>query len=191
MKRLALVGEGKGEVTALPSLAARVLREHGIHGWCISKEIIRLPRGLLVDESAKSPRRPPRADGFKKAVGVARAQNAQAVLVLVDADDDCPASFGPPSASLFQGLPGAAVMAVREYETWILLSQPPERLARVGIKDPERSRDAKRLLSRLVRGYLPTTHQLELTRSMDIAELRRRSRSFQQFVKSVLTLTSP
>jgi len=161
---LALVGEGRGEVTALPSLAARILRDARID-WKVGREIIRLPRGLLVEESTKGPRGGPKAAGFEKAVAVARAKGAQALLVLVDADDDCPAHFGPAAEGLFAGMRGAAVMALREYETWLVLSQPTERLLRAGIKQPEANRDAKKLLGRLVPGYLPTTHQLELTRA--------------------------
>jgi len=178
-----------GEATALPSLAARILALAGRSDWKVPRDAIRLPRGLLVDERKASPLRPPRKEGFEKAVGVARAQGASALVVLVDADDDCPVSFGPPAAALFHGLAGKAVMAVREFETWLLLNHSPQDLANAGVKSPERIRDAKKALARLVPGYLPTTHQLQLARSIDIDQLRGRSKSFDKFARCVLDVT--
>jgi hypothetical protein len=85
---------------------------------------------------------------------------------------------------------GVAVMAVREFETWLLLSLPAHALRAAGVKNPESKRDAKGALARIVDGYKPTTHQLELTRRIDIAALRERSRSFDKFVRSVLAVTA-
>ncbi|MBL8921277.1 MAG: DUF4276 family protein [Myxococcaceae bacterium] len=190
MKLLSLAGEGKGETTALPALTARILAQCGRVGWRVPRDAIRIPRGLLVDERVPAPLRPARDDGFQKALAVAQGQKASALVVLVDADDDCPASFGRSGLQFFRNWAGRAVMAVREFETWLLLSFSPAELGAAGVRQPERIRDAKKALQRLVPGYLPTAHQRDLSRRIAIDELRQRSRSFDKYVRSVLEVTS-
>lgn len=190
MKLLALAAEGSGETTALPALTARVLLEAGRHDWGVFKESMRIPRGLFVDERLPSPKRPARVDGFAKATSIARSRKAAALLVLVDADDDCPAVFGPSAHEFFEDIPGGAVMVVREYETWLLQTFSPAELAGAGVRSPERPRDAKKAIRRLVPGYLPTTHQLDLSRRVNIESLRSQSESFDKYVRTVLALTS-
>lgn len=181
MPTLALVGEGKGEVSALPTLASRVLHAEGVSDWHVRRDIIRIPRGQLVDESQPSPHRPPARRGFD-----------QALVVLVDADDDCPRAFGPPALPLFKNrIRGSAVMAVREFETWLVLSHTPQQLERAGIRNAEAKRDAKKLLEKLVPGYLPTTHQLELTKKINVTALRSVSNSFDKFARDVVAATGP
>ncbi len=192
MPTLALVGEGKGEVSALPTLASRVLHAEGVSDWHVRRDIIRIPRGQLVDESQPSPHRPPARRGFDQAIGVALAGRAQALVVLVDADDDCPRAFGPPALPLFKNrIRGSAVMAVREFETWLVLSHTPQQLERAGIRNAEAKRDAKKLLEKLVPGYLPTTHQLELTKKINVTALRSVSNSFDKFARDVVAATGP
>jgi hypothetical protein len=76
-------------------------------------------------------------------------------------------------------------MAVREYETWLLLSYPEVTQMEAGIADPERARDAKGRLRRLVPGYKPTTHQLAITRTLDIDAVWSKSDSFDKLVRSL------
>lgn len=189
-KRLHLVVEGHGDVSAGPNLVARVLAHLGRSGWFVNSPASRLPRAQLVNESAPSPNRPPLSNGLDRALGMAKAARADALVVLVDSDDDCPAAFGPPARLRLEAqMPSAAVMAVREFETWLVLSRPLAELARAGIRDAERKRDGKRMLERLVPGYLPTRDQGELARLIDVEELRRRSRSFEKLVRDVERLT--
>jgi hypothetical protein len=86
------------------------------------------------------------------------------------------------------GLGVGAVMAVREYEGWLLWNIDDAVLQANGIPDPESKRDAKGALRRIVRGYSPTTHQLELTRQLDVSRVRDRSRSFDKLVRTLATL---
>ena len=184
MKRLVCVVEGRGEVQAVPALCARILRHLEVHHWIVDPNPVRQPRSLLVDEREKSPRRRSREDTLRKAVDLARRRPADGVLVLCDADDDCPAAWGPHALGVITSLTaGAAVMTVREYETWLLLNHSDEELTRIGLTEPERKQDAKKALARLVPGYLPTTHQLAQTRTIDIDRLRTRSRSFDKLVR--------
>jgi hypothetical protein len=79
-------------------------------------------------------------------------------------------------------------MIVREYEGWLLQSFSEVELASAGVVNPERIRGAKGALKRLVPGYKPTTHQLEITRAIDIQQLRKRSDSFDKLVRSLAAL---
>jgi hypothetical protein len=185
-RRLVCIVEGKGEVQALPNLCARILVSLSAHQWFVEKEPIRRPRSQLVDERVRSPRRPCREDGVHKALEIAAARHPDAILVTCDADDDCPGIWASSIASS-QGrsTPTAAVMAVREFEAWLLWGHSDTELAKVKASDPDRIRDAKGKLEKLVSGYEPTTHQLALTRQIDIQRLRKRSRSFDKLVRTL------
>ncbi|WP_437624433.1 hypothetical protein [Sorangium sp. So ce1151] len=192
MKRLVCIVEGKGEVAAFPNLCMRILRQYlGDCAWVVDKDPIRRPRGRLVDGKGQSPLRVCHADGVHDAVLLARqSRRADAVLVLCDADDDCPATWGPDAARVVKGLmPGDAVMAVCEYETWLLLNFAEEAVRRAGVRTPESKRGAKEALEKLVPGYLPTTHQLSETRKIDVALVRSRSDSFDKLVRALATIS--
>jgi hypothetical protein len=189
VKVLVCVVEGKGEVAAAPNLCARILRHLGAFDWRVDEDVIRQPRSKLVDERKLSPLRPCRTDGVERAIALAEKRRPGGVLLLCDADDDCPASWSASvSGAAACSAPVAAVMAVREYETWLLLNQQPAALVQANVPFPERIRDAKGALARIIPGYLPTTHQLEQTRKLDIPAVRARSRSFDKLVRAVAGL---
>lgn len=81
------VVEGDGEVRALPKLLYRLAREVGVASLRVPAPM-RVPRGKLTTQG-----------GIERAVGAAaqRVGAAGGVLVLLDADDDCPAALGPGS----------------------------------------------------------------------------------------------
>jgi hypothetical protein len=62
------------------------------------------------------------------------------------------------------------------------------RLAARRVRNPTR-RDAKSELRKLVPGYAPTIHQLDLARQVDIERLRRASDSFDKLVRDVDRMT--
>lgn len=189
MKRLVCIVEGQGEVVAVPNLCARIIQYLRVEQWIVDPMPIRQPRARLVDERTKSPRRPCNTDGIRRAVALAHARPADAVLVLCDADDDCPAVWAPDALKLLTApVPGAAVMAQREYEAWLLASYPEEQWKAEKVRDPERIRDAKGELRKLIPGYLPTVHQLAATRRLDIPRVRARSDSFDKLVRSLGSL---
>lgn len=188
-RRLVCVVEGKGEVAAVPNLCARIFIELGVNDWFVDKVPIRQSRGQLVDGRVRSPMRPAKDGDFDRAVQLAlRSRRADAVLVLCDSDDDCPAVWGPSAMQkLSEVCRGAAVMIQREYESWLLHGIPSfEDLDAALI---ERRRDAKALLSRHRPGYLPTAHQLALTREIDIRRCWARSDSFDKLVRSIAAIT--
>lgn len=190
-RRLVCVVEGHGEVAAIPKLCARVLYAHlevDRSAWTVDPDPIRRPKGRLVDERGPTGQRPPHLDGLSKAIRLVRARGAHAALVLVDADADCPAAWGPGArAGIREQTAGAAIMVVREYEAWLLAGHAEVELPG---DDAERVKNPKAQAMKTWPGYKPTTHQLDLTVSMDLALAIRRSRSFDYLVRSLRTLTA-
>ena len=119
-----------------------------------------------------------------------------AVLVLLDADDDCPATLAPAllqRASAVSPLPVSVVFAVREFEAWFLGGVESLRGHR-GIgdaasydSDPEQPRGAKERLEALMAGrsYLDTDDQPALMAALDIDEARRRCPSLDKLLRDL------
>ena len=119
-RQLVCVVEGNGDVDAVPLLCERIRVSLRAWGWRVAAHAVRQQRSRLVDHRFASPQRPPNADGLTRAVVLAR-QRADAVLVICDSDDDCPAAWGPAARVLAtQFMVSEAVIAVRAYETWLL-----------------------------------------------------------------------
>jgi hypothetical protein len=191
VKRLVCIVEGEGEVNAIPNLCVRVLAHLGIDGWVVDPEPIRRKRSALVDARLPKPRRPCREDEVLKAMMLAlrRPRPANAVLLLCDEDEDCAAVWGPDATRIMNRLgAGIAVMAVHEYESWLLLNRSDEELQAAGVAVPITGRGAKNTMRKLVPDYSPTVHQLQETRRINIAFLRERSPSFDKLVRSIVAL---
>ena len=181
-KRLVCIVEGHGEVQAIPNLCARIFAHLGAKSWLVDQHPVKQPRSRLVDHRVGSPNRPPQSASFQAAIEMAVRRPGDAVLVLCDSDDDCPAAWGPAATLLVRRrVRGAAVMVLREYETWLLASCT--RSSKIEGRKIEEIRDAKKLLSRYVPGYKPTVHQLSATRSLDIPVVRAISASFDKLVR--------
>lgn len=82
---IASVVEGHGEVRAVPKLLHRIAADLGVQ-LLTPKSPLRIPRSKLVAPQ-----------GIEHAVNAKASEVAGAggVLVLTDADDDCPAELGP------------------------------------------------------------------------------------------------
>lgn len=192
--RFASIVEGHGEVDAVRVLVRRIAQEGGIHHVHILTPI-RVPRGHFHPGSTR----------LEHAVRLAAYQVAGsgALMVLFDADDDCPAQLGPSLQAyltqLVPHVPSAVVLAHREFETWFLAALESLRNVR-GIRpdavtpaDPESIRSAKEYLRNLVdpsRQYRETVDQAALASRMDLATARSRSASFDKFCREVLRLLS-
>ncbi|MFY0575018.1 hypothetical protein ACN28S_12170 [Cystobacter fuscus] len=194
MKRLVCIVEGQGEVAAIPNLCARILNHLGVSGWVVGRDPIRCKRSALVDARHPRPRRACREEEVLKLVELAlrRPHLADAVLLLCDEDEDCAAGWGPDATRVMsQRAAGTAVMAVHEYETWLLLNRSDEELRAAGVPVPVTGRGAKSTLRKLVPDYSPTIHQLQETqRIKDISALSQRSESFDKLVRSIASLCS-
>lgn len=175
--RVACIVEGHGETDAVPVLLRRMVAAMD------SNVELDIPRPQRFDRS-KFARRP---DEFTKAVLLAGAKATPlgGVLVLLDADDDCPAQLGPDLLGQAQrahaDLPIAVVLAQREFESWFLAAAESLRGQRqlpvdlVSPEHPEDIRGAKEWLrNKLPRGaaYSATVDQPALAARMDLLQAR-------------------
>jgi len=125
---------------------------------------------------------------------------ASSILVLLDADDDCPADLSRElldRARSQTDLPVRVVFSKVEVEAWILAGVESVRGIR-GIRadaepppDPEVVRDAKGALTRLMdggRGYVATDDLPALLEGLDLALAEMRSPSFAKFARDVQSL---
>ena len=131
-----------------------------------------------------------------------RISGRGAILVLLDSDDDCPATLGPEllrRARWQRGdIPISVVLAHREYEAWFLaaaeslrghhkidpnFSPPPN--------SPESYRDAKGQVRTMMRSksYSPTVDQASLTEYFDLT-MARSSDSFDKCYRDIKGLVT-
>lgn len=180
-----LVVEGHGETAAALNLVTRLWSDLGLAELHWSDPPI---RGQALQLRA----------GVDRALElVRRKSDVGALLLLRDADDDCPRETGPLAARWIAdaGLPfpAAVVLLRREYETLLLPSlhrmagvplRDPRGIERSGIKpgarfegEPEAQRDAKGVLTaHFISGrYKPSLDQLALTRLVRFEDLRTAS----------------
>jgi Domain of unknown function (DUF4276) len=176
--------EGQGEVAAVPVLLRRLRDEAQAWGLEVGKPHRRL-RSQLVKK-----------DSLQTAVQVAALRDDCAgILVLLDADDDCPKELAPTLEQWVREAAGGkacvVVMANREYEAWFLASIETLR-GTAGIlpdaashPEPEIPRDAKGELERRMPSsvsYSPTVDQAALTARLDLEIAYRSCRSFRKLV---------
>lgn len=190
--RIATIVEGHGEVEAVPILLHRIAAEVGPAVWPeilrpyrVARDCLLRPRGLenVVDDLIR------------------RLGGITGLLVVFDADDDCPAAVGPELTSRLiatrPGLPAAVVLPNREFEAWFMAAAP-SLAGHQGLADglvtpanPEAIRGCKEWLSdRRPSGmpYKPRQHQPGLAATVDLAMARDNSPSFAKFHRDVVRL---
>jgi len=178
---LALV-EGEGEESAVPLLLRRLLWEMQVFDVQVGTPM-RRTRDQLAGK-----------DGLAAVLDLVRkTEDVDGVLVLLDADDACPALEGPRIAGLLQemapDLRTGIVMANREYEAWLLASwetmSEPGRRTRL-TDDPDAPRDAKGRVARVLGiRYHEPLDQVRLTNRIDLRVAAQRSRSFRKLMMEV------
>jgi hypothetical protein len=183
---VACVVEGHGEREAVPTLVRRVAQS--LRRVARVSQPIRIPRSKLVKE-----------DELERAVTLAamRLGGPGGVLVLVDADDDCPARLGPKmlawAAHARSDVAVAVVLAKMEFEAWFLAAAHSVAGYRglcaplVPPADPESVRDAKGWLSRHMDGarrYSETLDQAALAAVFDM-EAARQADSFDKCYREI------
>jgi hypothetical protein len=178
------VVEGHGEVEAVPHLIRRYIAAKNPPFALTVGRAIRVHRGSIVKDGE-----------IERAVTLAR-YSGDAVLVLLDADDDCPAQLGPQLQQRAQNiLPASSVvLAKSEFESWFVCAAASLRGKRAlrddltAPDDPESIRDAKGWLSRnMVNPRLPyseTIDQPALSMLFDI-DLARKSDSFDKLLREL------
>jgi len=180
------VVEGHGESSAVPMLLRRFCWELG---WSHQvAQAFRVPRTSLAD---------PKKLSDAVAVASRNVPGAGGVLVLLDADDDCPVDL---NAKLHDAVCDSRcrveiVAANREFEAWFLASIPSLRQHdavqsdAVFDADPERKRGAKEQLAKLmVTPYREVRHQPAFCSLIDLETTWRNSRSFRRLMSAVQRL---
>jgi hypothetical protein len=181
--------EGYGEVKSVPVLLKRILDSMNVYAVRPDYKPIRQHRQKIVKE-----------DELERAIQLAMRtrKNVGAILVLLDADDDCPATLAPDllmRAKETTHLPVAVVLAKKEFEAWFLGclesfsgfmgvpadADPPENPESVG---------AKGRLDSLCQGtkYSSTLHQVEFVSRMDLSLCRKHCDSFDKLFRDVEAL---
>ena len=182
--------EGHGEVDAVPELLRRLVAEAAYPDITILKAI-RSHRGDLVRETS-----------LDRVIQVARSKNPDAILILLDCDDDpCPGELAQRLRAWARAFSAPieceVVVAQREYEAWFLGSIESLR-GRRGIANdaeseptPEMPRDAKGALELKMssgRFYVERTDQVAFTAVFEMGSAFRACRSFRKLVRTFETL---
>lgn len=180
--------EGHSELQSVPVLLRRLLVEWGQYEIKVAKPV-RVGRYKVV-----------RPGELERACELARRrlEGCDAILLLLDADDDCPKEIAPDllerARNATMSLPVAVVLAKSEFETWFVGSLESLRgvrsLAETAIspQSPEDIRDAKGYLSRQMTGgrtYVEVDDQPALAEKFDLSLARGRCPSFDKFVRDV------
>ena len=192
MRQIVSIVEGQGDAIALPVLIRRVLEAQGI------PDAAQVLKPIFGRKGKKDLLRPGELERHARRA-LNRAKGDARVLLLVDADDDgCAATLGPELQQRLDREFGAgicaAVVAVREYENWLLADASA--LGRDGnFRDrinppgnPEEVRNPKRWLSDQRtdgRSYRPTVDQARITAQVDVVAIRERCRSFRKLWREV------
>ena len=178
--------EGQGDVAAVPVLLRRLVSE--TQAWEVG---IARPHRRHRTELVKK-------DALQRAVKAARlTPHCAGILILFDADDDCPKEKAPMLEEWAHEAAGttpcSVVMANREYEAWFLASIESLRVTgrilsnATAHPDPETPRDAKGQLKQRMGPdgrYSPTVDQASLTENLEFAVTYRSCRSFRKLVKA-------
>ncbi len=195
MAVLVSVVEGHSEVEALPVLLRRLLAE------------LERPE-IIVARPVRAKRyRVVRPGELERTLELARRhrQGCDAIMLLLDADDDCPKELAPSlmgrATDAGYRLPLGVVLAKPELETWFVGSLESLRGVRgihegaVSPECPEGIRDAKGYLSAQMthgRRYVEVDDQPAMTNEFDLALARQHCPSFDKFmrdVRDILALT--
>ena len=180
---IAVIVEGRGEVESVPILLRRIAAEIAPDISLNVSRPIRVPRDRIV--------RPGQLERYLS-IAVRVGGPGAAILVLLDADKDCPAELGP---NLLQRARETrpdkriqTVVANREYEAWFIAASES---AIVGAPpapaDPESIRGAKEWIQKH-QPYRPTVDQAPLTATFDMAQARRNASSFDKMWRAVEAL---
>ena len=192
MPTIITIVEGRGEVSAVPILIRRIA--DAVAPSLVPRVLkpIRVKRGRFLKENE-----------LERYVDLAARQAGSngRILILLDADDDCPAQrvseILERAASVRSDRRIRVVMAQREYEAWFLAAADSIaghrelRSDTTAPTDPEAVRDAKGwLTSRMPpgRAYKETRDQPALTTMFDLEQARQRARSFDKMWRTVVDL---
>jgi len=194
MKLVACIVEGHSEVESLPILLERIFAwrcpDTAIH---VARQPVRVARDGFINKQSE----------FHRYVRLAAAKvgPGDGVLILLDADKDCPAELGAiirqraeriaPDRSI------AVVLAKYEFEAWLIAGA--RSLARIDqlpadqpLPEPESIQGAKDWLDRrMSTGYRSRIDQPRLAAALDLESVERLSRSFRKLTSECGRLAAP
>lgn len=185
MIRVACIVEGHGEVSSLPILLRRIGQWRSPHRYLDVSPPIRVHRDRFLNK----------AEEFERHMHLAASKSGDGgwILVLLDADDDCPVELGAQIATRAERVVPhrtlSVVLAKREYEAWFIGAASSLHGQR-GLHildadaqvDPEGPRNAKGWLKDRMaqKSYGETTDQPAFSALMDLGQARQRCRSFRK-----------
>ncbi len=191
MTVLVPIVEGQAEVESVPILLRRLIHDEWHRHEIIIAKPFRVKRLKVV-----------KTNELERSIEIVRStrSNCRAILLLLDADDDCPKELAPKllarAKQASAGLPVAVILAKFEFEAWFLGSLESLRGIR-GLPNtvmpppkPEDIRDAKSFLSHQMVGqnYQATDDQAAFTAKFDLRLARQRCPSFNKFVREIETI---
>ena len=188
------VVEGFGDVKAVPVLLRRLAEEHGVRNLQITQPV-RIPRSKIFRQDQRVIESEVER-AIQLAVNKLPSREEGAILIVLDADLDCPAEMGPrlveTARKLRPDVTFGVVLPKHEYEAWFLASleslhEEKEEGRLQEYDDPESIRDPKREVSRILfpnGRYSETVDQAKLTAKLDLQQAQR-TRSFTKLVKEV------
>jgi hypothetical protein len=186
---LTCIVEGDGEVEAVPIAIRRIVQEIAPGLALKIYHPIRVPRTRLV--------KPGELERYIE-LAARTAGRGGAILVLLDSDDDCPATLGPDLLDRARRARSdfaiSVVLAKREFESWFLAAAESLRGHRGLPKDlespldPESIRGAKEWLAARFeprRRYSETVDQPAFAKLFDLLQARKRAASFDKLFRDV------
>lgn len=182
--RVACIVEGAGEVAALPILLRRLGEWKTPGNYPEFVTPIRVHRDRFLN----------REEEFKRHLLLAAGKCGDDgwILILLDADDACPADLGKVIFDRAQAYAAhrqmSVVLANREYEAWYIAAAASLHGHRgfefdsASMVDPELPRDAKGWIRERMLGgtYGETTDQPAFSALIDLQQAHDRSRSFRK-----------
>ena len=192
-RKIVPIVEGYGEVDAVPALLYRIL-----HGADVYDFLIGTPRNAHGKDNLL------KAEGVERFLRLALLDpGCAAVLIVLDADDDCPLTLARVLAARVRALrperPVAVVVANRMYECWLVASREtvfpggvlpplPTDLDPEAVSAKAHLDDCLRDLHGSGRAYKETSDQADMTRRLDPVLASLRSRSFRRLESAIAQL---
>lgn len=207
-RRVVSIVEGLGEELAVPRLVERWIRQHGLFRAYVADEPAICSKGVGRLKCAPGHQR-----GVEYFVKVALARSPSAVLIVLDADEEClrrvAAGREPLGVEIFRraresappDVSIAVVVADREFEAWFvehrLALGLPEPEAWTGAATVESIADCKKVVGRMLgRRYDPVLDQAALAARLPLfaatsPEVARGGRSYRKLIASLDGLMPP
>ena len=183
--------EGDGDAAAFPELLARIIQEkYGRYDVFVAQGKSKVVKANSRDKLES------RLDKFL--LHAQKKPGCRAILILLDADTDCPVTLAQTLAERCEQIgtkcPVEIVCANRAYESWLLASLQTI-VGRHGIPEsaalPRTAEEVPNpktwLSSQMPEGqaYKETTHQASLSRAIDLDTAQINSRSFRRLCHAV------